>query len=249
MLPNFAALPPEVNSARLHAGAGPAPLLAAATAWDGLATEIDCAAGSFESTIAGLTTGSWLGPAALQMTAVAAPYLSWLRHAAAHAQAAAALARTAAAEFETALSTAVHPALVAMNRSEALWLAASNLFGQNAPAIAAAESRYADMWAQDVTAMTAYHTGIDAICAELVPWHQRLQTLLGAATPRGSATGTPGVLPPRRRRSPKSWGPAAFRRRRPGTSSAPSTSSFATWPPTPFRDRCSPRRVSTLSSA
>ncbi|RUP05665.1 MAG: PPE family protein [Mycobacterium sp.] len=192
MLPNFAALPPEVNSARLHAGAGPAPLLAAATAWDGLATEIDCAAVSFESTIAGLATGSWLGPAALQMTAVAAPYLSWLRHAAVHARAAAALARTAAAEFETALSAAVHPALVAMNRSEALWLAASNLFGQNAPAIAAAESRYADMWAQDVTAMTAYHTGIDAICAELAPWHQRLQTLLGAATARGSATGTPG---------------------------------------------------------
>ncbi len=32
---NFMVLPPEVNSARIYAGAGPAPMLAAAVAWDG----------------------------------------------------------------------------------------------------------------------------------------------------------------------------------------------------------------------
>ncbi|KAA8939219.1 PPE domain-containing protein, partial [Mycobacterium sp.] len=30
---DFAALPPEVNSARMYAGAGAGPLMAAATAW------------------------------------------------------------------------------------------------------------------------------------------------------------------------------------------------------------------------
>lgn len=39
MLPNFAVLPPEVNSARVFAGAGSAPMLAAAAAWDDLASE------------------------------------------------------------------------------------------------------------------------------------------------------------------------------------------------------------------
>ncbi|REO51940.1 PPE domain-containing protein, partial [Mycobacterium tuberculosis] len=34
---NFAVLPPEVNSARIFAGAGLGPMLAAASAWDGLA--------------------------------------------------------------------------------------------------------------------------------------------------------------------------------------------------------------------
>lgn len=40
MLPNFAVLPPEVNSARVFAGAGSAPMLAAAAAWDDLASEL-----------------------------------------------------------------------------------------------------------------------------------------------------------------------------------------------------------------
>lgn len=39
MLPNFAVLPPEVNSARVFAGAGSAPMLAAAAAWDDLASD------------------------------------------------------------------------------------------------------------------------------------------------------------------------------------------------------------------
>ncbi|WP_016721319.1 PPE domain-containing protein, partial [Mycobacterium tuberculosis] len=37
---NFAVLPPEVNSARIFAGAGLGPMLAAASAWDGLAEEL-----------------------------------------------------------------------------------------------------------------------------------------------------------------------------------------------------------------
>ncbi|WP_057321557.1 PPE domain-containing protein, partial [Mycobacterium tuberculosis] len=40
---NFAVLPPEVNSARIFAGAGLGPMLAAASAWDGLAEELHAA--------------------------------------------------------------------------------------------------------------------------------------------------------------------------------------------------------------
>ena len=36
----FGALPPEVNSARMCGGAGSGPLVAAASAWDGVATEL-----------------------------------------------------------------------------------------------------------------------------------------------------------------------------------------------------------------
>ncbi|WP_343709048.1 PPE domain-containing protein, partial [Mycobacterium sp.] len=38
---DFAALPPEVNSARMYAGPGSAPMMAAATAWDALAGQLD----------------------------------------------------------------------------------------------------------------------------------------------------------------------------------------------------------------
>ncbi|MDT5225161.1 MAG: hypothetical protein QOG19_2568, partial [Mycobacterium sp.] len=37
---NFSMLPPEINSARLFSGAGSAPMIAAATAWKGLADEL-----------------------------------------------------------------------------------------------------------------------------------------------------------------------------------------------------------------
>ncbi|WP_244606222.1 PPE domain-containing protein, partial [Mycobacterium attenuatum] len=36
MIPEFAWLPPEINSARIFAGAGAGPLFAAASAWEGL---------------------------------------------------------------------------------------------------------------------------------------------------------------------------------------------------------------------
>ena len=48
-----------------------------------------------------------------------------------------------------------HPSPVTANRVRLAALVASNSLGQNAPAIMAAESHYAEMWAQDVSAMRA----------------------------------------------------------------------------------------------
>jgi len=47
----------------------------------------------------------------------------------------------------------VHPSQVAANRATSAALVATNLLGQNAPAIASAEAHSAEMWAQDVAAM------------------------------------------------------------------------------------------------
>jgi hypothetical protein len=52
-----------------------------------------------------------------------------------------------------------HPSQVAANRVTLTALIASNFLGQNAPAIMATEAQYAEMWAQDVTAMEGYHKG------------------------------------------------------------------------------------------
>jgi PPE-repeat protein len=46
---NFAMLPPEINSIRIFAGAGSAPMLETAAAWDGLVGELASAAVSFSS--------------------------------------------------------------------------------------------------------------------------------------------------------------------------------------------------------
>ncbi len=73
----FPVLPPEVNSARMHAGAGAAPMLTAAAAWDGLAAELCSAAGSFGSVKSRVAGKSWQGPSSLAMIAAAAPYVEW----------------------------------------------------------------------------------------------------------------------------------------------------------------------------
>lgn len=57
MVLGFSWLPPEINSARMFAGAGSGPLFAAASAWEGLAADLWASASSFESVLAALTTG------------------------------------------------------------------------------------------------------------------------------------------------------------------------------------------------
>ena len=90
---SFMTMPPEINSLRMFSGAGPAPMLAAATAWDGLASELGSAASSFSSVTSNLTGQAWQGPAAQAMMAAATPYAGWLSQAAAHASGAAGQAR------------------------------------------------------------------------------------------------------------------------------------------------------------
>ena len=52
---DFAILPPEINSGRMYAGPGSGPMLAAAAARDGLASELGSAAASFSSVASGPT--------------------------------------------------------------------------------------------------------------------------------------------------------------------------------------------------
>ena len=96
------------------------------------------------------------------MTAAAAPYARWLECGCDSGDGAAGQARAVADAFEAARAATVHPSLVSANRNGFVQLVMSNLFGQNAPAIAAAEAEYERMWAQDVAAMVGYHVGASA---------------------------------------------------------------------------------------
>ena len=68
---NFQVLPPETNSLLLYSGAGSAPMLEAAAAWDGLAAELSLAADSFGSVTSGLAGQSWQGAASTAMLSAA----------------------------------------------------------------------------------------------------------------------------------------------------------------------------------
>ncbi|ORW99318.1 hypothetical protein AWC27_02800 [Mycobacterium szulgai] len=195
MILDFAWLPPEINSARIFSGAGSGPLFTAASAWDGLATELRASASSFESVITALTGGPWAGPASVSMAAAAAPYSGWLSGAAGQAESAAGQARAAATAFETAMTATVHPAAVAANRTSLLSLIATNFLGQNTPAIAAAEFDYVEMWAQDVAAMVGYYSGATSVASMLTPFSMPPLNLAGLNLAGLASTATAAVSP------------------------------------------------------
>lgn len=172
---DFGALPPEINSGRMYVGAGSGPMLAAAAAWDELAVQLHDMAASYGSTIEGLTIGPWTGPSSITMAAAAAPYAAWITATGAQAEQAATQAKIAAAAYETAFAATVPPPMIAANRALLMTLIATNIFGQNTPAIAATEAEYAEMWAQDAAAMYAYAAS-SATASEVTPFTEPPQT-------------------------------------------------------------------------
>lgn len=186
MILDFSWLPPEINSARIFAGAGSGPLFIAAEAWEGLAKDLQASASSFDSVIGALANGPWAGPASVSMAASAAPYVGWLSAAAGQAELSASQARAAAIAFEGALLGTVHPAAVTANRVSLGSLVATNFLGQNTPAIAATEGDYVEMWAQDVGAMLGYHAGAISVASTLTPFSVPPIDLAGLASQVGA---------------------------------------------------------------
>jgi PPE-repeat protein len=189
---DFGALPPEINSGRMYAGPGSAPMLTAAAGWDGLAEDLYATAGSYDAVISGLTSDAWLGPSSASMAAAAATYVAWLTRTAGQAEQAANQARAAAAAYEAALTMTVPPPVIAANRSLLASLVATNFMGQNTPAIAATEAHYAEMWAQDAAAMYGY-AGSSASATRLTPFNAPAPTTSPAGLAAQSAVLAEGV--------------------------------------------------------
>jgi PPE-repeat protein len=168
---DFGALPPEINSTRMYSGPGSAPLHAASAAWNLLATELVSAASLYQSTIDVLTDDEWLGPTSASMAAAVDPYITWMNTTGAQAEQTAVQASSAASAYEAAFAMTVPPVEVAANRAQLMALIASNVLGQNTPAIAATEAQYGEMWAQDAAAMYGY-AGNSAAATVVKPFAQ-----------------------------------------------------------------------------
>ncbi|OBI52992.1 PPE family protein [Mycobacterium sp. E796] len=153
---DYAFFPPEFNSARMYSGPGSGSLLAAAGSWDSLSAELGTTAEMYGSVLSALTTLHWHGPASAAMTAAATPYVEWLTTAAQQTKQTAMQARAAVAAFDQAFAMTVPPPVIVANRALLQALIATNFFGQNTAAISATETQYAEMWAQDATAMNGY---------------------------------------------------------------------------------------------
>jgi PPE-repeat protein len=120
-----------------------------------------------------------------------------MKTAAAQAEQTANQARAAAAAYEGAFAATVPPPVIAANRSLLSSLIATNILGQNTPAIAATEAQYLAMWAQDAATMYGY-AGVSASAATLTPFTPPPQSvnpagLGGQAAALAKATGTSAV--------------------------------------------------------
>jgi PPE-repeat protein len=166
---DFASLPPEINSALMYSGSGSGPMLRASSAWAGLSAELQNMAAAYESVIAALTNGSWLGPAAAAMAASSQTQVEWLVSTALQAEQVAEQASAAVSAYEAAFTATVPPPEIAANRALLAGLVAANLLGQNTPAILATEARYVEMWAQDAAAMYGY-AGASSAASTLTPF-------------------------------------------------------------------------------
>src|SRR5271156_6485458 len=169
---DFGALSPEINSALMYMGPGSSSFQVAASAWNGLAAELQSAAQGYETTITQLASDEWNGPASAAMASAAQPYVTWMQETAAQAEQAAAQARAAAAAYEQAFAATVAPPLVAANRAETAAAVQANVFGQ-----------YAQRWAQDAAAMYSY-AGQSASAAQVTPF----ATPAATSNPGGTAT-------------------------------------------------------------
>ncbi len=159
---DFAALPPEITSSLMYAGAGAGPLMAASAAYANLAAEVSATASQWESIISLLTTEQWTGGGSAAAATAAQPIVSYLTETATTLEQAAAQATASAAAYEAAFAATVPPPVIATNRATEAALVASNVLGQNTPAIAALDAQYAAMWVQDAVMMATYQASSTA---------------------------------------------------------------------------------------
>ncbi|WP_443093839.1 PPE family protein [Mycobacterium botniense] len=159
----------------MYTGAGAAPLQTAALAWQRLAGDLDAAAVAYRSVISGLAD-AWHGPSSAAMARAAATYIAWLEASAAQCSRIGAQANAAAQAYQAALAATVPPPVIAANRAQLAALVATNLLGQNTPAIMETEAQYVEMWAQDVAAMARYQAQSLAATAPITPFAPAPQT-------------------------------------------------------------------------
>jgi PPE-repeat protein len=182
------ALPPEVNTARLMAGAGPAPMLAAAMGWEALAAALEAQSAALAVRLNALGE-AWTGGSSDKAISAAKPMITWLQTAAQQAQMRAERATAQAGAYTTALAATPSLIEIATNHITTAVLMATNFFGINTMPIGFNEMDYfVRMWTQAAVAMDVYEA--ETIANTLF---QKLESMTAILDPAVSDTLSSGM--------------------------------------------------------
>jgi PPE-repeat protein len=149
-------MPPELNTARLMAGAGDAPMLQAAAGWEALAIFLETQADELAGSLAALSS-SWSGAASERAVTATMPMVAWLRTTSLQAQKRALQATAQASAYATAMATTPPIPEIEENHITHAVLESTNFLGVNTVPIGVNEADYfIRMWNQAAFAMDAY---------------------------------------------------------------------------------------------
>lgn len=194
--PVWVAFPPEVNTARLMAGAGPAPMLQAATGWEGMAILLETQAAELAGALANLTA-VWSGAASERAISATMPMIVWLQTTAAQAQKRALQAAAQATSYSLALATTPPIPEIEQNHVTNAVLNATNFLGINTVPIAVNEFDYfVRMWNQAAGAMDLYQaeSTVNLLFEPIMPMKPIVLPGVGEATVAAAlAQAAPGV--------------------------------------------------------
>lgn len=160
-------LTPETNAIRLTTGPGAAAMTSVVAGYQAAGVTHIQQGAQMMATAATTATGSWWGKGGTSMMAAAVPKSEWQIEAGAHAEKASGLIGAAAGAHSAAVAATIPYPVVVANRIREATLQATNIIGQNTPAIAEADVEYGEYWAQNATAMTGYSSAAASIVSGL----------------------------------------------------------------------------------
>jgi PPE-repeat protein len=193
----YGALPPEVNTARLMAGAGIEPMYQAAAGWEALAISLETQAEELAASLVALQ-GTWQGSGSERAVQSTTPMVAWLRSTALQAQKRAMQAIAQATAYTTAMVTTPPLPEIEMNHVTHATLEATNFLGVNAVPIGVNESDYfIRMWNQAAGAMEGYQaeTTLNTVFEPIPPMTPIVMPGVGESTMATAVAQNAALLP------------------------------------------------------
>ncbi|MGV0837145.1 PPE family protein [Mycolicibacterium thermoresistibile] len=182
------AMPPEVNTSRLMAGAGTAPMMQAAAGWEAFAISLETQADELAGSLAALQ-GVWTGSASERAIAAVTPMIIWLRTVSAQAHKRSAQALAQATAYTTAMATTPPLVEIEQNHVTRAVLHATNFLGVNTVPIGVNEMDYfVRMWNQAAGAMDIYQaeTALNIVFEPIMPMKPIVMPGVGEAAVAGA---------------------------------------------------------------